>query len=196
MRGVGDVGDIPGLIDNSVRGVDLRGACLAVHGAREVPEHVVRSAARPLRGEVQAGHDRLTIERVDGNVALGGRRELRDQPTLRVLDLQADVRRHDGAAVRERRIGDRHLHWRRLEIALTGREQHVLPDRPRVVVVALRAGERERGGRRVPVAAVAREDQPVLAVDPRAVRDNAADWAFGAKSTGLSDPSPSSRATR
>ena len=85
----------------------LGGARLAVHGVREAGEDVGRRAAGLRRRGEQArrGSPRAS----SGSKSIRALRRLADLLELApraVLDLQAEVRRDDAAAVGERRVGD------------------------------------------------------------------------------------------
>ena len=76
------------------------------------------------------------MRRVEVDPALGGLADLLQLPPGAVLDLLAEVRRDDAAAVGDRGVGDRELERRRLQVALTDGEVDVVAAAPRAVDAA------------------------------------------------------------
>ena len=120
--------DVPGL-------VGVAGRCavpvLPATGDREAAEDAVGGAAR-RSAPPRAGPSRIAaaVAGVDLDVAARLRVEFLQHPAGRVLDFHADVRGDDGAAVGERRVGDRHLQRVGLQVALAGRQLDVVAGRP------------------------------------------------------------------
>ena len=118
---------VPGLV--AVAG-PFRRAGLAGDRHREAAEDAVGGAAGGLRGLVQAFQDRVAVDAVDVDVATGLRGQFLQHPAGGVLDFHPHVRRHHGAAVGDRRVGDRHLQRVRLQVALPGGQLDVVAGRP------------------------------------------------------------------
>ena len=111
----------------------LDGARLTVDLVREVLEEVGRGPAVLAGGAAQAVEHDLAVAGVDLDLALRLGRELRDGHAVAVLDRLAEVRLDDRAAVGQRRVGDRDLQRRRLQIALADGEVDAVAGRPRAV---------------------------------------------------------------
>src|SRR5205807_6909606 len=69
----------------------------------------------------------------------GRRAQLLEHPARSVLDVEAEVRAEDGAAVRDRRVRRRKLQWGHLDVALADGEVDVVADRPRAARAVLDA---------------------------------------------------------
>ena len=115
----------------------LRRAGLAVNrilALRPAAEHVGGGAAG-LRGSgVQAGADRVEVLGGDVDVAGRGRVDPLEHGAVGGVGLETDVGTDYGAAVGDRRVGDRQLQRRGLEVALADGEVLVVADRPRTAV--------------------------------------------------------------
>ncbi len=126
-----DLGIVRGRVAREDRGVRLarllRGARLARDGRQEVREHRRRGAVDVVRALLEPRADRLQQPGLERDlVAREVVREVADdaRAVRVVLDVLADVRGHDVAAVRDRRVADGDLQGRHLERALADREQH------------------------------------------------------------------------
>src|SRR5579871_628681 len=101
----------------------LGGARLAGDRDGEVAEHAVRRPERHVRPPVEPLLHDMEVRLVESRdrARRGGGRG-RDERLVRVLDVEEDVRLHELAAVRDRRVEARHLQRRHREVSLADRE--------------------------------------------------------------------------